>query len=50
MSLGLWVALWLIAGWLIGILAYFAGPLVAGLVVCVERLNAIASHYDKVAM
>lgn len=46
-----WMLLWVIVGWLTGILAYFTGGLFALLPQCEDDLrNTVANYYSKMAM
>jgi hypothetical protein len=51
-----WVALWAICGWLVGILLFFIGGFGAHVVKPIDRIdsmklvNNVANHYSKIAM
>lgn len=45
-----WVILWAVAGWLIGILLFFIGGLVASPLLSYARRTRVADYYSKVAM
>lgn len=45
-----WLSLWAIAGWLVGILLFFIAPFAVHLTGNRERVNTVANHYSAIAM
>lgn len=46
----MWVITWGIVGWLVGILGFFVGGILVAPFVSPEKVNSIASWYDKIAI